>query len=197
MGVTSVKNNGRIDDTYCFTEPKRNMGIFNGILTGNCNEITLHTNENEIAVINIKNNTVETRWSLAPAEGPTGLDIDTETKRLFAGCDKLLVVIDITTGKVIDKLPIGDGCDGVAFDKSLHYIFASCGEGKLSIIHEEAANKFTVVDNVPTKRSARTIAINEILHTVYLPTADFGAPAAGQNRPPVIPGSFQVLVMQQ
>ena len=60
--------------------------------------------KNEIAVINIKSNTVENHWPLAPAEGPTGLAIDTETKRLFAGCDKLLVVLDITSGKVIEKL---------------------------------------------------------------------------------------------
>jgi YVTN family beta-propeller protein len=153
--------------------------------------------KNEIVAINIKTNTVENRWSIAPAEGPTGLAIDPVSKRLFAGCDKLLVVLDLTSGKVIDKLAIADGCDGVAFDNGLKNIFASCGEGKLTIIHEDAANKFTVVANVSTKRSARTIAINESLHTIYLPAADFGTAAAGERRPPVIPGTFQVLVVQQ
>jgi ribonucleotide reductase alpha subunit len=32
-------------DTYCFTEPKRHMGVFNGVLTGNCTEIMLHSSE--------------------------------------------------------------------------------------------------------------------------------------------------------
>jgi YVTN family beta-propeller protein len=152
--------------------------------------------KNEIVVINTKTNTVENHWSIAPAEGPTGLAIDTKTKRLFAGCDKMLVVVDISTGTVIDKPGIGDGCDGVAFDSNTKNIFASCGEGKLTVVHEDGANKFTVTANVPTKKSARTIAVNETTHTVYLPAADFGTAAAGERRAPMIPGTFQVLVMQ-
>jgi YVTN family beta-propeller protein len=153
--------------------------------------------KNEIAVINTKTNTVENHWSIAPAEGPTGLAIDLAAKRLFAGCDKLLVVVDLTSGKVIDKLPIGDGCDGVAFDNGLKNIFASCGEGKLTVIHENAAGKCSVVGNVVTKKSARTLAVDESSHIVYLPAADLGTAAPGERRPPVIPGTFQVLVVQQ
>lgn len=37
--VTSVEDNGKISDTYCFTERHRGMGMFNGVLTGNCAEI--------------------------------------------------------------------------------------------------------------------------------------------------------------
>lgn len=153
--------------------------------------------KNEIVAIDTKTNTVLAHWSIAPADGPTGLAIDPATKRLFAGCDKLLVVVDFTTGKVVSKVPIGDGCDGVAFDSNLKNIFASCGEGKLTVIHEDNANTFSVTANVPTKRSARTLAVNETLHTVYLPAAEFGAAVAGERRPPVVPGTFQVLVVQQ
>src|SRR5450432_2585953 len=77
--------------------------------------------KSRIAVVDIKANKVDTSWSIAPGEGPTGLAIDTKTKRLFAGCDKLLIVIDATNGKVVDKLAIADGCDGVAFDNGLKY----------------------------------------------------------------------------
>jgi len=153
--------------------------------------------KNEIVVVNTKTNMVEQHWSIAPAEGPTGLAIDLASKKIFAGCDKLLVVVDITSGKVVDKITIGDGCDGVAFDSVTKDIFASCGEGKLTVIHESGAGKFSVVANVPTKKSARTIAVNESLHTVYLPAADMGTPAAGERRAPMIPGTFQVLVVQQ
>lgn len=41
--ISSIVDEGRVDDSYCFTEPKRNMGVFNGILTGNCSEIALPT----------------------------------------------------------------------------------------------------------------------------------------------------------
>ena len=73
--------------------------------------------KNEIVVVDTKTFKVVNHWSIAPGEGPTGLAYDKNTNRLFAGCDKLLMVIDAINGTVIDKLPIGDGCDGVAFDK--------------------------------------------------------------------------------
>jgi ribonucleoside-diphosphate reductase alpha chain len=41
--VVNVIDEGRVDDTYCFTEAKRGMGMFNGLLTGNCAEILLPT----------------------------------------------------------------------------------------------------------------------------------------------------------
>jgi len=149
--------------------------------------------KNKIAVVDVRTYKVETSWPLAPGEGPTGLAIDTRTKRLFAGCDKLLIVVNADNGQIVDKLPIGDGCDGVAFDNGLKYIFASCGEGKLTIIKENSATSFKVVDNIPTKRSARTLTVDEKTHEVYLPAADT-EPAAAGERPKTIPGTFQVIV---
>src|ERR1700712_5381612 len=128
--------------------------------------------KNEIVVVNLKDMKVESRWSVAPGDGPTGLAIDKKTKRLFAGCDKLLIVLDATNGKIISKLPIGDGCDGVAFDSGLSQVYASCGEGILSAIQEVSADQFVVLDNIKTKRSARTLAIDETSHQVFLPAAD-------------------------
>lgn len=43
--IEDIVDNGRFADTYCFTEPLRHMGMFNGILTGNCDEITLHADK--------------------------------------------------------------------------------------------------------------------------------------------------------
>lgn len=51
--ITDVIDNGRRDDTYCFTEPKRNMGVFNGILTGQCTEIVEYSSPDETAVCNL------------------------------------------------------------------------------------------------------------------------------------------------
>jgi len=151
-------------------------------------------NKNAISVIDISNNKVINTWSIAPGESPTGLAIDIKTRRLFAGCDKLLVVVDADNGTIVDKVTIADGCDGVAFDNGLKYIFASCGEGKLSVIHEISGKEFKLIDNVPTKRSARTLAVDESLHEVFLPAADMESAPAGQ-RPRMIPGTFQILVV--
>ena len=151
--------------------------------------------KNEVAVIDLKTKEVTQRIALTPAEGPTGLSIDKKNHLLFVGCDKELPVIDYKTNKVVARVPIGDGCDGTAFDPSTNMIFASCGEGKLTIIHAEGHGKFNVVDNVQTKASARTLCIDEQSHTVFLPAADMGTPAAGQRRAPMIPGTFQVIVV--
>jgi ribonucleotide reductase alpha subunit len=51
--VVSVEFDGRYDDTYCFTEPLNNAGIFNGILTGNCAEIIEYSSSEETAVCNL------------------------------------------------------------------------------------------------------------------------------------------------
>ncbi|HUP13847.1 MAG TPA: YncE family protein, partial [Niastella sp.] len=152
--------------------------------------------KNEIVVIDTKTFTVTAHWSILPGEAPTGLVIDTKTKRLFAACgdNAFLVVLDAQTGKVIDKLPIGKGCDGAAYDPALNNIYTSNGaDGTMSVIHAAGNDKFSVIATVPTKRSARTIAVDPGSHKIYLPAADTEA-ATGQGRPRVIPGTFQVLV---
>jgi YVTN family beta-propeller protein len=153
--------------------------------------------KNEIAVVNTKTFEVEHRWKIGKGEEPSGLAIDIKTKRLFAGCsNKILVVVNAEDGKVVKELPIGDGSDGVGFDAGLKYVYSSNGEGTLTVIKEKSANEFTVVENAPTKKGARTIAVDEKTHKIYLPTADF-APSQDpkQKRPDMIPGTFQVLVV--
>jgi YVTN family beta-propeller protein len=155
--------------------------------------------KNEIAEVDMKNFKVLNQWPLAPGEGPTGLAIDIKNKRLFAGCEKLLVVVDVTDGKIVEKLPIGDGCDGVAFDKIANRIFTSNGEGTMTIIDEQSANKYTVTATIPTKKGARTICLDDATHIVYMPTADFEAKKSTDDpkaRPKMIAGSFQILMLK-
>jgi YVTN family beta-propeller protein len=153
--------------------------------------------KNEIVEIDLKDFAVKHHWSLGGAEGPTGLAIDKNTKRLFAGCDKTVVVLNAENGAIVTTIPIGDGCDGVAFNNTTKTIYTSNGEGTMSVIQEGANDKYNLLGNYKTKRGARTIAIDEKLNRIYLTTADFDPVAKGANgRPLVIPGTFQVLVMQ-
>ncbi len=145
----------------------------------------------------IKAHTVLNRWPLAPSEGPTGLAIDLKNNRFFAGCRKTLVVMDAAAGKVIARVTIGNGCDGVVFDPSLGFAFASCGEGVLSIVHETIMVNMLCLENVPTKASARTSALDSKTHTVYLSAAEFEKNSTPGTRPPVVPGTFQVLVVKR
>jgi YVTN family beta-propeller protein len=153
--------------------------------------------KSKIAVVDLKTNQVIGSWPLSPGEGPTGLAFDVRGRRLFAGCDKQLIVMNADNGSIVEKVPIGNGCDGVAFDNSLRLVFASCGEGVLSIVHEISADNYSLVENLPTKRSARTIGIDERNHEVFLPAADMQPPAAQGERPRMVPGTFQILVVSK
>lgn len=153
--------------------------------------------KSEIISVDARTFKVLSRWSIAPGTSPSGLAIDRVTRRLFAGCDdKLLIVLDADKGTIVAQLPIGEGCDGVGFDAGTKRVYSSNGEGTLTVIQEENASKFSVLADVPTKKGARTIAVDERTHRIYLPTADFEATTpAGQRRPPMVPGTFQVLMV--
>ena len=136
------------------------------------------------------------RWPLAPCKSPSGLAMDLSNRRLFSVCDeKVMAVVNADTGKVVATPAICDGPDASAFDPSAGYVFASCGDGNLTVIHEDSPDKYTVVENVPTKKSARTMGLDLKTHNIFLPAADFDPPAPGERRGKMKPGSFVLLVV--
>jgi YVTN family beta-propeller protein len=155
--------------------------------------------KNSISVININTLKVEKTWSIAPGESPSGLAIDLKNHRLFSVCEnKLMVVVDYMTGKVISTLKIGEGVDGVSFDPGLNRVYTSNGEGTMTVVQEKDANTFVVLENVRTQKGARTITVNTKTHRLYLPTAEYGAaPAPTTDNPHpragIKPGTFTVL----
>ena len=144
---------------------------------------------------------VKSRWPLAPCQEPSGLAIDRKNRRLFAGCDnKMMAVVDADSGKVLATPAIGDGVDATAFDESTSLAFASCGEGVLTVVREESPNKFSVAENVKTQEGARTLALDEKTHQVFVVTAKFGPPPAPTPEQPhprhaILPDTFVVLVL--
>jgi YVTN family beta-propeller protein len=148
-----------------------------------------------IDVIDATTLQVMDRWPISPGEEPSGLALDNETHRLFSVCgNKLMVVLDAVTGKVVTTLPIGDRCDGAAFDPANKRVYSSNGEGTLTVVQEQNANSFTVLENVPTQRGARTITLDKTSHHLYLPAAEFEPqPPESNRRPAIKPGTFTVL----
>lgn len=138
------------------------------------------------------------RWPLAPCKSPSGLSMDLKTRRLFSVCDeKVMAVVNADTGKVVATPEICQGPDASAFDPATDYAFASCGDGNLTVVHEESPDKFTVVDNVPTKRSARTMGLDLKTHKIFLSSAEFEPPAPGERRGKMKPGSFAILIVKK
>jgi DNA-binding beta-propeller fold protein YncE len=151
--------------------------------------------KSEISVINPNTLKVEKSWSIAPGEEPSGLALDNETHRLFSVCgNKIMVISDAEAGKVVTTLPIGDGCDGVAFDPATKLAFSSNGaDGTITVVKEENKDSFKVIDTIVTQKGSRTITIDKTTHHLYLSAAEFGAAVEGSRRPPMKPGTFMVL----
>ena len=155
----------------------------------------------ELVSIDPKALTVTATWPLAPCEEPTGLAIDRKVKRLFVGCsNRLMAVVDFAAGKLLTTLPVGQGVDGSAFDPGPELAFTSNGEGSLTVVHQDSPSTYRVVATVPTQRGARTLVVDPRTHKIYTAAAEYGpAPApTAENprpRPPMIPGSFVVLVI--
>jgi DNA-binding beta-propeller fold protein YncE len=159
---------------------------------------------NEIAHINPKTLEVLAKWKIEPCDSPSGLAFDGANRRLFAVCEnKIMVVVDADNGKVVATAPTGAGTDAAAFDPVTKLAFASNGQdGTLTVIHQESADVYKVVENAKTQRGARTMALDAKTHKIYLATAEMGpAPAATAEvphpRPKVVAGSFKLLVMGQ
>jgi len=154
--------------------------------------------KNELVQFDAQKLTETHRWPLAPCKSPSGLAMDLKNRRLFAVCDeKVMAVVNADTGKVVATPAICDGPDAAGFDPATGYAFASCGDGNITVIHEDSADKFTVVENVPTKRSARTMGLDLKTHNIFLPSAEFDAPAAGERRGKMKPGSFGIVVVSK
>lgn len=151
--------------------------------------------KSEVAVIDTKTHTVVNRWPIAPGEEASGMAIDVKNHRLFLGCrNKLMVMMDNTDGKVLASVPIGQGVDANAFDPGTQLAFASCGDGTTTIAKEETPDKLTVVQTLQTQRGSRTMTIDPTTHKIYLAAARFEAPAEGERRGRMVPGSFKILV---
>ena len=157
--------------------------------------------KNEIVHIDSRNLTVEQHWPISPCESPSGLAMDRTNRRLFSVCDgKVMAVVDADSGKVVATPAIGDGPDAAAFDPETKLAFSSNGDGTLTVVKESGKNSYSVAETVKTARGARTMALDEKTHNIYLPTASFGpAPqptaSAPHPRPSILPGSFKVLVL--
>jgi hypothetical protein len=157
--------------------------------------------KSELTAIDPSKLEVKTKWPLAPCESPSGLSIDRKNRRLFVGCEnQMMAVVNADTGKVLATPAIGHGVDATTFDAATGLAFASCGEGVLTVVREESPDKFSVAENVPTQKGARTMALDSQTHNAYVVTANFGpAPAATPDnphpRPAILPDSFVVLVV--
>ncbi|HYM62880.1 MAG TPA: YncE family protein [Thermoanaerobaculia bacterium] len=152
----------------------------------------------EIAVIDAKKLTVTARWPLAPCTDPSGMAIDVAGHRLFSGCgNQLMAIVDAGSGKVVQTVPIGKGVDANVYDAKLALAFSSNGDGTLTVV-KRSKDAYEVVENAPTARGARTMALDDKTHHIFFAIAQFGPPPPAtperpNPRPTMVPGTFEIL----
>jgi DNA-binding beta-propeller fold protein YncE len=154
----------------------------------------------EVAEVDAQRMRVTRRWSIAPCDDPSGLALDVAHARLFSVCgNKLMAVSDTKRGRLVTTVPIGAGVDAAGYDAASGNAFASNGEGTLTVVHEDAPDRYTVVQTLPTMTGARTMAVDPTTHLVYTVGARYGETptvATKENprrRAPIVPGSVTVL----
>ncbi|MFP5226204.1 MAG: YncE family protein [Acidobacteriota bacterium] len=147
-----------------------------------------------VAVVDLRTRKVLAKWPVAPGGHPVGMAIDAKGHRLFIGCrnPQKMIVMSTEDGKVEADLPIGAGVDAARFFHD--QAFASCRDGSLTVIGEKAG-KFDVVQTVKTAEGARTLGLDRMTRTIFLPTAQFEP--GGGRRPQMKPDSFEIVVVQE
>ncbi len=175
-----------------------------GVSAGNGKVYANIVDKGEVVEIDTKKLRVTRRWSTVPAKQPVAMAIDLKHHRLFSGCRSgVMAISDYDAGKVVATAPIGAGVDGAAFDPVTGDAFASNFDGTLTVIHQDGPDKYHVVENVQTAPGARNLGLDPSTHRVYVVAAKFGpAPsevtaANPRRRPPIIPGSFMMMVVDR
>jgi DNA-binding beta-propeller fold protein YncE len=170
----------------------------NGASAGDGKVYANITDTSEVVEIDAKTATVARRWSTGACKQPVPMALDTAHHRLFSGCRSgVMAISDYQAGKVVATVPIGTGVDGAGFDAASGNAFASNADGTLTVIHQDAPDRYRVLENVQTPQGSRNMGLDPTNHRVFIVSAKFGpAPAGGRGRAPVLPGSFTLMVIE-
>ena len=157
------------------------------------------TDTSEVVEIDAKTATVTRRWPTAPCKQPVSMALDTAHHRLFSGCRSgVMAISDYQAGKVVATVPIGTGVDGAGYDAASGDAFASNADGTLTVIHQDTPDQYHVAQTVTTPQGSRNMGLDPTNHRLFLVSAKFGEPpAGGRGRPPVLPGSFSLMVVER
>jgi DNA-binding beta-propeller fold protein YncE len=161
------------------------------------------TDTNEVVEIDAKTATVSRRWTTvtqpgSPCKQPVSMAVDTAHHRLFSGCRSgAMAVSDYQAGKVVATVPIGMGVDGAGYDAASGNAFASNADGTLTVIHQDSADQYHVVESVSTPTGSRNMGLDPVNHRVFVVSAKFGPVPAGGRRGPVLPGTFSLMVIER
>jgi YVTN family beta-propeller protein len=155
--------------------------------------------KNAFVTVDVKAMKLTKTTPIAGCEEPASIAFDSANRRLFIGCkNNLLAVMDADSGKQISTFPIGEHVDATIYDPATHQVFASTGDGVLTVLHQDSADKYTLVENAKTMRGAKTLALDSKTGKLYSATVEnvpltATAPPAPIGKVPYEPGPFVVI----
>lgn len=150
----------------------------------------------DLLKVDSRSNAVVARWATPGCDKPHGLALDSANGRVFMGCvNATMMVVDIRTGQVVTKLPIGLGSDAVVFDPKRKRVFSSNGrDGTISVYQQVSPDRYRAMAPIATAVSARTMAVDPASGRLFVAAADTDPPAASGGRPRVRPGTLKLLM---
>jgi DNA-binding beta-propeller fold protein YncE len=157
--------------------------------------------KNAVFAIDAQKLTITRRLALDGCEGPGSMAMDRKNRRLFMACrGEKMAVADADSGHLITTLPICGHNDATAYDSETQLVFLSCGDGHVTVVKQSSADSYSVLETVVTQQNAKTMTLDPKTHRLFLSVGEFGptpAPTADQPKPkpPVVPGTFRVLVV--
>ncbi len=156
------------------------------------------TDVSEVVEIDAKTAKVSRRWATEGCKQPVAMAIDVAHHRLFSGCRSgVMAISDYQAGKVVATVPIGMGVDGATYDASTADAFASASDGSLTVIHQDSADQYRVIQKMETATGSRNMGLDPVNHRIFIPAAKFGPIPAGAKRAPVSPGTFAGMVIER
>jgi DNA-binding beta-propeller fold protein YncE len=135
----------------------------------------------KIAVVDREAHSVVTSWGMGLTLGNYAMALDEADHRLFvvSRAPARLVVMDTATGKVVQKLAAVGDCDDIFFDETHKRIYATGGEGAISVFEQQDPDHYREISRVPTVKGARTSFFSPDLSRLYVAVRRQGSsPAA-------------------
>jgi hypothetical protein len=139
-----------------------------GVPDGKGNLFINREDSSIVTKVNASTLAVEARYPIADCKAAQGLSFDVPHQRLFLGCDKELVVVNAETGAIVTRIPVVGHADENGFDPGTQLAFnANRPDSTLVVVHEDAPDKYSIVETVKTGGGARSVAVDPSTHKVY------------------------------
>jgi hypothetical protein len=112
---------------------------------------------------------IEETYRIPKCGRAQGLSMDLGSRRLFMACDTEMVVVNADNGAVPARIRVASRADQNCFDASTKLVFnPNRADSTMTVIHEDSPDQYSVVEKVATGGGARTCAVDDKTHKVFV-----------------------------